>query len=97
MKKRAIFLIALAGLLAGCAETTSNSVAGANFGEVVVFLASDSMVGPSTADAATAARYYCSARGKLAALQSRERPQEMQHSVLSEYALLTYRCYSPGP
>ena len=59
-------------------------------------MASDSMVGPSTADAATAARYYCSSRGKLAALESRQRPLELREPVLAEYSLMTFRCYTPN-
>jgi len=96
VKNRVIVSIALAGLVAGCAEATTGSMAGSTAGDVVVVLASDSMLGPSTADAATAARYYCSSRGKLAALQSRERPEEMRQSALPEYSLMTYRCYVPG-
>ena len=110
MNIRAIFFLGLAGLVTGCVETagiattgaatgaaaTGAATAGANFGDVVVVMASDSMVGPSTADAATAARYYCSSRGKLAALESRQRPQELREPVLAEYSLMTFRCYTPN-
>ena len=96
MNNRVIVCCAVVGLLAACAETATGSMAGSAAGDVVVILAGDSMLGPGTADAATAARYYCSSRGKVAVLQARERPQEMQQPVLTEYALMTYRCTVPG-
>lgn len=101
MNNRAIFFLGLAGLVAGCAgiadtATTGAVPTGAILGDVVVVMASDSVFGPSTADAATAARYYCASRGKLAALESRERPRELHEPVLAEYSLLTFRCYTQG-
>jgi len=89
-------LFALACFLGGCAEVQPPAPsANVVFGDVVVFLASDSAFGPSMRDGAIAARYYCSTKGKMAAFQSRERPPEAQSTVLAEYSMLIYRCYSP--
>ncbi len=97
--RKAALLAAVAGLLAGCAEAppavpvaTAVTAVGS---DTLVILASDSYFGPSTADTAVAARYYCSTRGKLSQLLSRERPHEMQDDTLPEYAVLTYQCYVP--
>ncbi len=85
---KVILLCAIVGLLAGCAEKRPPIQSGDNF----VFLASDSIFGPSTADADVAARSYCAARGKFAQLESRERPPEMRDDIFPEYAVMTYRC-----
>ena len=64
--------------------------------DIIVLLASDTFFGPSTSAQAVAARFYCSSRGKLAELVSRERPKEMQEDILADYSVLTYRCGIPG-
>ena len=94
--RRALLLAAFAASLAGCAKTEpAIPVTSAATGDTVVILASDSYFGPNTADTAVAARYYCSTRGKLSQLLARERPHEMQDNVLPEFAVMTYRCYTP--
>jgi len=64
--------------------------------DIIVLLASDTFFGPSTSAQAVAARFYCSSRGKVAELASRERPKEMQEDILADYSVLTYRCVIPG-
>ncbi|HLN25551.1 MAG TPA: hypothetical protein VK558_16375, partial [Patescibacteria group bacterium] len=64
--------------------------------DIIVLLASDTFFGPSTAAQGVAARFYCSSRGKVAELVSRERPKEMQEDILTDYSVLTYRCVIPG-
>jgi hypothetical protein len=98
--KKLVPVGALAALLASCATPPAPPPPQPPplplAGDTVVVLASDTTFGPSTADAETAARYYCSARGELLQLVSRDRPQEMSQPILSEFAVLTYRCYRPS-
>jgi hypothetical protein len=65
-------------------------------GDVVILLSSDTFFGPSTAAQAVAARFYCSSRGKIADLVSRERPKEMQNDIFVDYSVLTYHCVIPA-
>lgn len=64
--------------------------------DTIVVLVSDTSFGPDMEDADKAARYYCSAHGKLSELVSKERPPEFRSDVLQAWSILTYRCYVPG-
>lgn len=93
--RTAAYFCAVATMLTGCTDKAPPPpppplpVAG----DTLVVLASDTNFGPSIADADTAARYYCSTRGKLSQFVSRERPQELQNNILPEFSVLTYHCY----
>ena len=100
--RQSLLIAAIAASLAGCAATDPPMPLTAlptpltsATGDTVVILASDTYFGPSTADAAVAARYYCSTRGKLSQLLTRERPHEMEAPIRPEFSVMTYRCYTP--
>ena len=77
------------------ASTPESAASVSGGSDTFVVLASDSWFGPDMDDAATAARYYCSTRGKVARFVDRTEPHEMQHMLAASYALLTFRCLRP--
>jgi hypothetical protein len=62
--------------------------------DTIVILVSDTNFGPDMEDANIAARFYCTTRGKLTAMVSKERPPEMRTQVYNQWSVLTYRCIS---
>jgi len=60
--------------------------------DTVAVLVSDTNFGPDAEDADTAARYYCSTRGKLSSFVGKEHPPEFRNQVMQQWAVFTYRC-----